>query len=55
VNSKNHILRLLPLIEEGRIDPTEIISHRLPLKDGLRSYDIFTHHKENLLKAVLQP
>ena len=46
---------LLPLIEEGRIDPTVIISHRLPLSDGPRGYDIFAHHKENVLKVVLQP
>ena len=55
VNPQNHIPRLLPLIEEGRIDPTVIISHRLPLSDGPRGYDVFAGHKENVLKVVLQP
>jgi len=55
VNPQNQIPRLLPLIEEARLDPTVIISHRLPLSDGPRGYDIFAHHKENVLKVVLQP
>ena len=55
VNPQNHIARLLPLIETGRLDPTRIISHRLPLSDGPRGYDVFAHHKENVLKVVLQP
>ena len=55
VNPQNYIPRLLPLIETGRLDPTVIISHRLPLSDGPRGYDVFAHHKENVLKVVLQP
>ena len=55
VNPQCFIPRLLPLIEQGRLDPTVIISHRLPLSDGPRGYDVFAHHKENVLKVVLQP
>ena len=38
VNPQNQIAKLLPLIEQGRLDPTEIITHRLPLADGVRGY-----------------
>lgn len=55
VNPQNHIDKLLALIERGRIDPTVIISHRLPLSDGPRGYEIFAGHKENALKVVLSP
>lgn len=55
VNPQSHVQRLLPLIEQGRLDPTVIISHRLPLSDGPRGYDVFANHKENVLKVVLQP
>jgi threonine dehydrogenase-like Zn-dependent dehydrogenase len=55
VNPQNFIPKLLPLIESGRLDPTLIITHRLPLSDGPRGYDVFAHHKENVLKVVLQP
>ncbi|MFI5315330.1 MAG: zinc-binding dehydrogenase [Myxococcota bacterium] len=55
VNPQIFIPKLLPLIEQGRLDPTVIISHRLPLKDGPNGYEIFAGHKENVLKVVLKP
>ncbi len=55
VNPQVHIQKLLALIERGRLDPTVIISHRLPLSDGPRGYEIFAGHKENALKVVLSP
>jgi 2-desacetyl-2-hydroxyethyl bacteriochlorophyllide A dehydrogenase len=55
VNPQRFVPRLLPLIEAGRIDPTEIITHRLPLADAVRGYRIFASHAENVLKVVLQP
>jgi threonine dehydrogenase-like Zn-dependent dehydrogenase len=55
VNPQNQIGKLLPLIEQGRLDPTEIITHRLPLADGVRGYQVFDAHAENVLKVVLTP
>jgi S-(hydroxymethyl)glutathione dehydrogenase/alcohol dehydrogenase len=55
VNPQNQIHKLLPLIEQGRLDPTEIITHRLPLADGVRGYRVFDAHAENVLKVVLEP
>ena len=55
VNPQVYISRLMPLIEQGRLDPTEIISHRMPLEEGRRAYDIFANHQDNVLKVVLTP
>jgi threonine dehydrogenase-like Zn-dependent dehydrogenase len=55
VNPQNQIHKLLPLIEQGRLDPTEIITHRLSLADGVRGYRVFDAHAENVLKVVLTP
>jgi threonine dehydrogenase-like Zn-dependent dehydrogenase len=55
VSPQAHWPRLLPLIEAGRLDPTEIISHRLPLADGVRGYELFDKHEDGALKVVLQP
>jgi alcohol dehydrogenase len=55
VNPQNQVPKLLPLIEQGRLDPTEIITHRLPLADGVRGYQVFDAHAEDVLKVVLQP
>jgi threonine dehydrogenase-like Zn-dependent dehydrogenase len=55
VNPQIFIPRLMPLIEQGRLDPTVIISHRLRLSEGAHGYEIFAGHKENALKVVLTP
>jgi threonine dehydrogenase-like Zn-dependent dehydrogenase len=44
---------VFPLIDEGRVQPEEIISHRLPLDDALRGYELF--ESREALKVVLRP
>jgi threonine dehydrogenase-like Zn-dependent dehydrogenase len=46
---------LLERIRSGEIDPTYVISHRLPLEEAPRGYDIFKKKKENCTKVVLTP
>jgi threonine dehydrogenase-like Zn-dependent dehydrogenase len=46
---------LLRRIENGEIDPTRVITHRLPLQRAPHGYDIFKHKKENCEKVVLTP
>jgi threonine dehydrogenase-like Zn-dependent dehydrogenase len=55
VNPQRYVPMLLPLIEQGRLDPTEIITHRIPLAEGVRGYEIFDAHEEDVLKVVLEP
>jgi len=46
---------LLQRIEQGDIDPSYIISHRLPLDHAPRAYEIFRKKQDNCIKVVLQP
>jgi threonine dehydrogenase-like Zn-dependent dehydrogenase len=46
---------LLQHIENGDIDPTFIITHRLSLDEAPRGYDVFKHKEEDCVKVVLQP
>ena len=55
VNPQRYVARLLAAIEAGRIDLTEIITHRLPLADGVRGYELFARHEDGALKVVLTP
>jgi len=55
VNPQRFIPALASLIAAGRLDPSEIVTHRLPLSDGVRGYQIFEAHREDVLKVVLQP
>jgi threonine dehydrogenase-like Zn-dependent dehydrogenase len=44
---------LVPLVQEKKYDVTSIISHRLPLSEGVAGYNIFANKKDNCLKVVL--
>jgi threonine dehydrogenase-like Zn-dependent dehydrogenase len=47
--------RLLPLLAERRLGLGRIVSHRLPLSDGPRAYDLFDRRLEGCTKVILQP
>lgn len=46
---------LLDKIEGGRIDPSFVITHRLPLDEAPRGYKIFRDKEEGCIKVVLKP
>jgi threonine dehydrogenase-like Zn-dependent dehydrogenase len=56
---QTHVQRYLPdllrRVEADEIDPSFIISHRLPLSAAPHAYDIFSKHEERCTKVVLDP
>lgn len=46
---------LLERIQNGEIDPTFVITHRLPLEEAPHAYEIFKHKRDNCIKVVLKP
>ncbi len=46
---------LLARIENGEIDPTFVITHRLSLEDAPEAYDMFLHKEDECTKVVLRP
>ena len=46
---------LLKLIVGGKIDPSFVITHRLPLGSAPDAYEVFKHKKDNCIKVVLKP
>jgi threonine dehydrogenase-like Zn-dependent dehydrogenase len=46
---------LLEHIQNGDIDPSFIITHRLPLEQAPHGYEIFKQKKDNCIKVVLKP
>ncbi len=52
---KRYMRTLLDAISEGKMDPSQIVTHTMPLADAPRGYDIFTHRKENCIKVLLKP
>jgi threonine dehydrogenase-like Zn-dependent dehydrogenase len=46
---------LLRRIEEGEIDPSFVITHTVPLKDGPEMYKTFRDKRDSCIKVVLKP
>jgi threonine dehydrogenase-like Zn-dependent dehydrogenase len=46
---------LLERIQRGEIDPSFVITHRLPLDEAPRGYDMFLNKRDGCLKVVLKP
>jgi threonine dehydrogenase-like Zn-dependent dehydrogenase len=46
---------LLEHIEAGRLDPTRVITHRLPLDEAPKGFEIFKKKMDNCEKVVLSP
>ena len=52
---QRYLKPLLEKIQEGEIDTTWLISHRLPLEDAPRAYENFKNNQNEWTKVVLKP
>ncbi|HET7768515.1 MAG TPA: glutathione-dependent formaldehyde dehydrogenase, partial [Chloroflexota bacterium] len=50
-----YVKPLMEKIERGELDARFIITHRLPLSEAPRGYDLFCRRKEGCVKVVLKP
>jgi threonine dehydrogenase-like Zn-dependent dehydrogenase len=46
---------LLRMIEEGKIDPSFVITHRCNLQDAPKMYETFKKKEDGCIKVVLKP
>ena len=46
---------LLQRIQNGEIDPSFVVSHRMSLDDAPKGYDLFLNNKDECIKIVLKP
>jgi threonine dehydrogenase-like Zn-dependent dehydrogenase len=52
---KRHLPRLIEHIQAGRVKPSEIITHRIPLEEVGDAYHLFSSKLDNCIKPVLIP
>lgn len=52
---QRYMPKLLRLVEEGAIDPSFVITHRLRLDDAPRGYRMFRDKKDGCIKVVMKP
>jgi len=54
-NMHKYMQPLLQKIMDGAIDPSEVISHRVGLRDAPRMYKVFREKQDHCTKVVLDP
>jgi threonine dehydrogenase-like Zn-dependent dehydrogenase len=52
---QRYLRPLLERIENGEIDPSFVITHKIPLDQAPRGYELFKHKQDDCLKVVLKP
>jgi threonine dehydrogenase-like Zn-dependent dehydrogenase len=51
-----HYMRpLLDRVRNGEIDPSFVVTHRLPLDQGAQAYEMFNNKQDGVIKVVLKP
>ncbi len=50
-----YIDEIISLIQKGKFDATDIITHQLPLADGEQAYNLFEKKLDNCIKVILKP
>jgi S-(hydroxymethyl)glutathione dehydrogenase / alcohol dehydrogenase len=53
--ARSYMQELYNQIVAEKFDPTDIITHRLPLDQAEKAYDIFQNKKDNCIKVILKP
>jgi threonine dehydrogenase-like Zn-dependent dehydrogenase len=52
---QKYLRPLLNRVEAGEIDPSFVITHRLPLEEAPRAYEMFNNKEDGCIKVVLTP
>jgi threonine dehydrogenase-like Zn-dependent dehydrogenase len=50
-----YVPELLDHIRNGRIDPSFVVTHRLPLSRAVEAYKLFRFRQDECIKVVLDP
>jgi threonine dehydrogenase-like Zn-dependent dehydrogenase len=47
--------KLLGLIQEGKFDPSFVITHKVGLEEAPKMYDLFKRKEDGCIKVVMKP
>jgi threonine dehydrogenase-like Zn-dependent dehydrogenase len=50
-----YVPRLLEFMQKGQLDTKFLATHRIPLEDGVRGYDMFKHKTDDCMRVVFFP
>lgn len=52
---QRYLRPLLDLVEQGKIDPSFVVTHRVPLTRAVEMYETFVEKRDGCIKVVLDP
>ena len=52
---QHYLPKLMKLIEDGKIDPSFVITHTVGLEQGPEMYKTFRDKRDNCIKVVMKP
>ena len=52
---QRYLKPLLKKVEDGEIDPSFVITHRIKLEDAPQAYETFRDKKDGCIKVVIAP
>jgi len=55
MHGQKYMRLLLERVLNGELEPSFVVTHRLPLEDAKQGYEMFKHKKDNCIKVVLKP
>ena len=50
-----YVPKLLDYVRQGKIDPSFVVTHRVPLSQAVQAYDLFREKRDGCIKVVLDP
>ena len=54
-HAQRYLKPLLDRIQNGEIDPSFVVTHRMSLDDAPKGFDIFLNKQDECMKVVLKP
>ncbi len=54
-HTQRYLRPLLDIVESGQLDPSFVITHRIPLSEAPEAYETFAEKKDGCIKVVLDP
>ena len=52
---KEHMRRLMSVVQSKRFDPTPLLTHHFQLDQIVEAYDLFASRRDGVLKVAIQP
>jgi threonine dehydrogenase-like Zn-dependent dehydrogenase len=54
-HGQRYVPRLLEHVQRGELDPSFLITHRMPLENAVRGYDMFKHKTDGCVRVAFIP